>query len=200
MRSPIFRLPSAISDMLPTIAGLTVAPKSPACRSRECRHSSKYHQGQCLRLFPRRPRLSHRTVADCGCHELLSDILPEGYPKYGGFSTNDIPLVPIILSFASFFITSAVFGVPCVGGQKPLAADFAFPAGNSCRTFFRSPLRYGLLRCRLIFLQKQALHFDIPQESMTDVHSKYLFYPFPVLWYIHIGKRRCLNEDIQHSK
>ena len=30
MRSPIFRLPPAISDMLPTIAGLTVAPKSPA--------------------------------------------------------------------------------------------------------------------------------------------------------------------------
>ena len=57
------------------------APFPPVCRSRECRHSSKYHQGQHLRRFPRCPRLSHRKAADCGCHGQLSDILPQGQDR-----------------------------------------------------------------------------------------------------------------------
>ena len=36
------------------------------------------------------------------------------------------------------------------------------------RTFWRSPLRYGLLHFRLIFPQNQALRFGIPQGSMPD--------------------------------
>ena len=54
------------------------APFLPVCRSRGCRSSSKYHQEQHLRPFPRRPHLSHRMVADCGYLEQLSDILPQG--------------------------------------------------------------------------------------------------------------------------
>ena len=32
------------------------------------------------------------------------------------------------------------------------------------------------------------------------VRSKNLFYPFPVLWYIHIGERRSFAENIQHRQ
>ena len=46
--------------------------------------------------------------------------------------------------------------------------------GNSCRTFLQSPLRYGLLRCHLIFPQNQALRFGIPQ-GLSLIH---IFCPF----------------------
>ena len=42
---------------------MPAAPFLPVCRSIGCRYSSSYRQGQHLRLFPRRPRLLHRTAA-----------------------------------------------------------------------------------------------------------------------------------------
>ena len=58
-----------------SVSQMPAAPFLLVCRSRGCRYSSMYHQGQHLHLFPRHPRPLHRMAADCGCHGLLSGIL-----------------------------------------------------------------------------------------------------------------------------
>lgn len=65
-------VPGSLASQMPA------APFLPVYRSRGCRYSSKYHQGQHLRLFLPRPRLLHRMAADCGYHGQPLDILPQG--------------------------------------------------------------------------------------------------------------------------
>ena len=45
-------------------------------------------------------------------------------PLFSAFQIADLPASAVQL--ISRCITAAVFGVPCVGGQKPFAADPAF--------------------------------------------------------------------------
>jgi len=46
------------------------------------------------------------------------------FPLFSAFQVTDLPAGAVQLVPRS--VAAAVFGVPCVGGQKPLAADFAF--------------------------------------------------------------------------
>ena len=45
-------------------------------------------------------------------------------PLFSAFQVADLPASAVQL--VPRCIAAAVFGVPCVGGQKPLSADFAF--------------------------------------------------------------------------